>query len=117
RGSPVRAAQHSRIPRDHRSLTSRRQPLHRRGRRVRSFPVAALRRFPARLAGGAVSENENEAHRYRERCAWTAAADAVATLNSQLSTFNSQLTASGLSAAAGVLIERALSHGRQAAAE
>src|SRR5262249_61975394 len=69
-----------------RSLAGQRQPLHRCRRRIGPLLITALRRLPARLADRAIPEDEDGAHRDREGCPRTAAADTVAPANSQLST-------------------------------
>src|SRR5262245_29317270 len=63
----VRTALGRGISSDHRPLARERQPVHRRGRRVRTFPVDALRQLALRLAGRALSAHANVARRCRAR--------------------------------------------------
>ena len=73
----VRAAQRAWLPRDHRFVAGQRQPLPRRGRRVGTLPLAALRRLPARLARRPPQENADVARRRRQRRRRASAPDAV----------------------------------------
>ncbi len=55
--SSVRGAHDPRLPRDHRPLAGQRQPLSRRGRRIRPSALTALRRLPPGVARGHAQED------------------------------------------------------------